>query len=766
MPEQQEIEKEAYFVYSVFQSKENGYCVFRYKDAVTGKTFTCTGTNLPDRQRVRYRLRCGISESKKFGKQYTVKSYEASVKAEHGEILDYLCSGVIKGIGKKTAEKIYTAFGDATIDILTSNPEQIFDVKGIPEKRAEAIRIAFQENASVGKLCSFLMPYGISARQAQAVQKRYGKMDVMALIKENPYRLNIFPWGKMALMDAIASDLKIEKTDPRRICAAAEEALKAEMADGHSAVEGKRFAKQFIENCNIPEIHKGNWWQFVYGPMVYDKTEKKWIFPECAPGEWEGPIRSGKVQREQAENGEKGKDLYCLREAYEAECSLAASILALTDKGRLPLPPAADRITTLDESQKEAVKAALTTPISVLTGGPGTGKTTIIKAVADIWETEHPEQKIVMMAPTGRAARRMEEQTGRQASTIHSGLSLHVREDGSFKRYAPPSEDGMIEDAYVIIDEASMLDLWIAEALFARLRNCKVLLVGDTDQLPSVGCGNVLGDIIKSGMVPVSRLTNIHRQSEGSVICENAAKIRTGDHGLVSGDDFKLHPIQTPQGYDARVAMMEVLERSMAAKYMTELARHGEGNVICLCPYKAGPAGTKALNARIQQAVNPPTAERRELRMTSGVIFREGDPVMHLSNITENGYFLSNGDIGKVIEIDGETGDEQLVAKFENGVTKAYSRQEMEDLALAYAITVHKAQGSEYASVITCLTDAHTMMLNRKLIYTAITRGIKNVDLYATPTAIERAVSEAGDKPRTSLLSRMLRRKEPKCRRN
>ena len=737
------------FVFPVYD--RDGFCVYKYRDIEKDRQVTLLGHNLPCNKTIKYEFTCKEVEKGKYGKELEVVSFKESVEKDKEAIVEYLTSGLFKGIGKKTAENIYAKFGNDTLEILNTKPEEILKVKGFGKNRLNAFLESYKASRVQAELYEYLTPFGISTSVIQKVIKRYPEK-TLEHVKNNPYCLCSIRGVNFLMADKIASTEGINKDNYLRINAITVELLKTNYLNGDVYMDIEDFARGFVKLCNFPQITMSNWFNYIYGPITYDEKTKKYtkITPIKEPkgiNPYAGPIQSGLIKRIKTD---KVDAIYPIN-AYKAEQDLANAIARLSN-GKTEKYDASqiEGYDTLDPSQQTAVTTSLTNPFSIITGGPGTGKTTIIKKIVSAWKKKHRSQEVVLLAPTGKAARRMAEACGIEASTIHSYLKLGLsdQEDNELEESIET-----INNSLVIVDETSMLDLWLARTLLKSIENSKVVFVGDIHQLPSVGAGAVLGDIIKSQTIPVSVLKYTHRQSEGSTICDNADKIRRGDPVLENAADFVIKEMTGNNTDDIRHRTEEL----MASFYSEEIEKYGMENVICLCPFKKYEAGTYSLNKNIQNKINPRAMYGVELYGRNGDIFREGDPVIQLKNVCEeDGTRLSNGDIGKVTSIVTDGTDTQMTVLFDNGKTKTYTKSETEDLTLAYAITVHKSQGSEYDSVIICLLNGHSVMLYRKLIYTAITRGAKKVTLITQKDALFKAVTNAIEKPRKTGLKKAI----------
>ena len=440
---------------------------------------------------------------------------------------------------------------------------------------------------------------------------------------------------------------------------------------------------------------------------------------------------------------------------YKAERSVADGVLKLMAGSKSEVEHISDQIIecerkyniTTDPVQIKAVKMALKEPFSIITGGPGTGKTTILRIIIDIYRNEHSGNEIVLMAPTGRASRRLSESTGCAASTIHSRLRLR-RSDSAVQEIfengnTDEDESPEIYNSLVVIDESSMVDIWVAAKCFEYIKSgCTVIFVGDPGQLQSVGPGAVLRDLIESGTVPVTNLQRIFRQNDGSVIAENAEKIRKGDVSITEGSDFKITDI-----HDS-----ELLEKKMLGAYLEAVKKYGLEEVACLCPVKDYAAGVYSMNRKIQELFNPSASYNDQIKVGTN-IFRTGDLVMELKNGDE----IMNGDVGIIKKIVTLPGAEIIEVEYFHDTIVRYKKEEFDRLTLAYAMTVHKAQGSEYKCVITCLQDSNKRTANRELVNTVVSRGREMDEFFGSVSALKRAIENEIKWKRKTLLCHEIR---------
>ena len=656
------------------------------------------GYCLPTGERQRFDLRGHWSRDSKYGVQFEVEDYQQVIVPTKEGILAYLSSGQIKGIGPKTAEKIYHAFGNDTLNILDEEPHRLLEVKGISQTKLQRIRDSYLASRGARDVVAFLAPHGVSPDRAVKLYREFGK-DTLDILKNHPYRLCELAGIGFRTADKIAQSLGLDPRSPERVDAALLYTLQEAEQRGHLCLDKREYLKLTLKLLDTPGLTELMAAARASRLVAERKlvSYHKWVY------RWPTAQAEVKLARQVASmlsSKQKGQ-----------EDGLAQKLAQI--EGKLGL--------SLNGEQRQAVLTALGSPITILTGGPGTGKTMTQKALLALYREIHPEGKIVCCAPTGRAARRMEESTGVEASTIHKALKLMAGEDGA---YAPPEP---LDADLVLVDEVSMMDIYLAGHLFHSLPpGCQLVLVGDADQLPSVGPGAVLSELIACGRIPVVRLSKIYRQSSGSRIAANAMLIRNGNLHLEYGSDFQFYECA-----DLRHSadMVETL-------YLQEAVRLGVDNVALLSPFrKRTETGVEALNLRLQEKVNPPDQAKPELPLGKQ-LFRLGDKVMQVKNFED----VSNGDIGKVTEVDTAREEPFLTVDFGDGRVKEYARPDLDRLDLAYAATIHKSQGSEYHTVIVNLQCAHAVMLTRPLLYTAITRAKMRVILVGERKALCMAI--------------------------
>lgn len=673
------------------------------------------GFFLPTGENLSYELKGRWARDSKYGVQFEVEGYEEIITPTKEGIVGYLSSGQIKGIGPKTAEKIFQAFGTDTLRILDEEPERLLSIPGISEGKLKKIQESYLANRGARDVVAFLVPHGVTPNRAVKVYQAFGK-DSMDILRRHPYRLCEVAGIGFLTADQIARSLGLDPRSPERVDAALLHTLQEVEQQGHLCLEKHDLLRQSLKLLRTEGLTEAMA-AVRAGRLVEENklvTYHKWVY------RWPTAQAEEKLARQVA-------SMLSFKQKGQ-EDGLAQKLSQI--EGKLGL--------SLNGEQRQAVLTALGSPITILTGGPGTGKTMTQKALLALYREIHPEGKIVCCAPTGRAARRMEESTGVEASTIHRALKLMAGEDGA---YAPPEP---LDADLVLVDEVSMMDIYLAGHLFHSLPpGCQLVLVGDADQLPSVGPGAVLSELIACGRIPVVRLSKIYRQSSGSRIAANAMLIRNSNLHLEYGSDFQFYECA-----DLRHSadMVETL-------YLQEAARLGVDNVALLSPFrKKTETGVNALNPRLREWVNPKSPDKPEVSHGKR-LFRLGDKVMQTKNYEE----VSNGDIGTVTSITNTDEGPLVTVDFGDGRAVEYDSSKLELLDLAYATTIHKSQGAEYDSVIVSIQNAHAVMLTRPLLYTAITRAKKRVILVGERKALCMAIRRVDtDQRNTQLAAQIL----------
>ena len=712
-----------------YYNEENGYTVLRLRAdrrKIAGENreglLTVVG-NLPELSPGEHvQLDGRWTNHPRHGLQFQVEICRQTMPATVAGIRRYLGSGLIKGIGPRLAERIVDHFGKETLEVIDLNPERLREVADIGPKRARLIAHAWDEQRHVKEIMLFLHGQGVSTNLAIKIYKQYGDQ-ALQVVQNDPYRMarDIYGVG-FKTADRIARALGLPEDHPSRIEAGLIYALNALIDDGNVYAPRQALSERAVELLGVsPELIPP-----ALERLAQSDSVRQEILPFLVGSSAPTQEAAG---REIAEDGETyGQPAVYLTPFYYGETGVAERLRALTYAipSRLSdLPPAFLPLDPgLSPEQQEAVRTALTHPVSVLTGGPGTGKTTTIRAL--IAALEGARKRYALASPTGRAAKRLAEASERPASTIHRMLGFSPNEGFKHNAANPLPVD------LLVVDEASMLDLLLANQLLKALEpGAHLLLVGDVDQLPSVGAGDVLRDVIASDSVPVTRLSVIFRQAAGSQIITNAHRINQGQLPMFPKDsqDFFLFPAETPQ--EAADWVEEVVCRRIPDRFGLD----PRAQIQVLAPMYRGPAGVNALNERLQAALNPPTAKKPE-KALFGQIYRLGDKVMQTRNDYEKDVY--NGDIGQLIGVD--LVDHNLAVDFE-GRRVAYDWSEADQLVLAYAVSVHKAQGSEFPVVVMPLLTSHYLMLQRNLVYTGITRAQRLCVLVGSRRAIAIAVN-------------------------
>jgi exodeoxyribonuclease V alpha subunit len=695
---------------TIFRNNENGYTVALME--ADNDVITVTGVFTADVTSETIEVYGKKVKHPKYGEQFQVDMYNTVLPSSLGQIENYLSSGLIKGIGKYTAKKIVEVFKEDTFSIIQKNPERLTEVEGIGEKKAEMISKSFAEQSDIKEIMIFLQSHDISTSYSVKIYKEYGK-NTINKIAENPYRLTEDIYGiGFKLADKIAASLGVEKTSPYRISSGVKYVLTDFASRG---------------NTYVPYN------MLLNGVLTLLETNGEGIEDEIRNMVFNGGIHIEKIYDEQV--------VYYVP-YHTAEVNVCRDLinLARTDfnMSEEHILPFLDEVQEessiiLTDMQKEAVLQSILNGVTVITGGPGTGKTTIILSILRIFEKMG--KKVFLCAPTGRAAKRITESSGREARTIHRMLEYAYGEDDSNLSFNKNEESPLECDA-VIVDEVSMVDILLMNNLLRAIkRGTRLILVGDVDQLPSVGAGNVLSDIITSSTIKTIRLDTIFRQSAGSMIVQNAHLINKGAMPLYNKKDCDFFFMREGHSDDLTDLIVDLYENRLPLKYGFNPLK----DIQVLSPMKKGDAGVIELNKKLQAAVNAPSKLKKE-KLYGKYTFRVGDKVMQIKNnyqaewkihhkegTTITGEGIYNGDIGYVIFID-ET-EQLLFVQFEEEKEVAYPFSQLDELILAYATTVHKSQGSEFPVVIMPIVWGPPMLLTRNLFYTAITRAKKLVVL-------------------------------------
>lgn len=673
-----------------------------------------------------------------YGPQFKVEFFEKDMPSEVNDILKYLASGSIKGVRMATAQKIVDMFGEDTLHVLEQEPEKLAKVQGISKKKALEIGEDYVRQQGVRNIVMYLQKFGITPQSAVKVYKRYGS-DSVEVIKENPYVLSetVYNIG-FKTADKIALEMGIAQNAVIRIEAAIKHILNSATMNGHTYLPKTLLLEEVCRFLNISDEEAEN-------------TLVKMIF--------ESKLKN--------ENDEAHQQKIYLPKLFEAEIYVADKIKNISKNSIADNNTNIDKLIkdieksthiTLAEHQISAVYCAMEKGVTIITGGPGTGKTTIINTIIRIMD--NLDRKVMLAAPTGRAAKRMSEVCGTEAKTIHRLLESSFSENDDNMHFMK-NEENPLDCDLLIIDEMSMVDILLMQALLKAVKShTRLIMVGDSDQLPSVGAGNVLHDIINSGVVPTVSLTEIFRQAKESAIVVNAHKINHGEYPEFNkeGTDFFL--VKRDNAVEISTSIIDLFIKRLPKAYKLNPLYQ----IQILSPTRKGITGVTELNNALQKVINPPDKKKKE-KPFKNIIFREGDKVMQtrnnydmewtkLDNPEESGCGIFNGDIGYIHRIDKDMESATIV--FDDRLC-IYEFAKMEDLDLAYAVTVHKSQGSEFDAVIMPMYPCAPMLQNRNLFYTAVTRAKKLVVLVGRESCIQTMIENKTKQLRYTGLEQKLR---------
>ncbi|WP_405561106.1 ATP-dependent RecD-like DNA helicase [Streptomyces sp. NBC_01180] len=700
-----------------YANEENGYTVARVDTGRGSDLLTVVGSLLGAQPGESLRMEGHWGSHSQYGKQFTVENYTTVLPATIQGIRRYLGSGLIKGIGPVMADRITTHFGLETLDVIEQGPERLIEVPGLGPKRTKMIGAAWEEQKAIKEVMIFLQGVGVSTSIAVRIYKKYGDASI-SVVKNEPYRLAADVWGIGFLTaDRIAQAVGIPHDSPERVKAGLQYALSQSTDQGHCFLPEEQLISDAVK---LLQVDTG-----LVIDCLAELAADEGVVRERVPG---------------PEGGEEQVTAVYLVPFHRAEVSLASQVVRLlrTEQDRMPafrdvdwdkalLWLAGRTGAELAPEQRAAVRLALTEKVAVLTGGPGCGKSFTVRSVVELARAK--QAKVVLAAPTGRAAKRLAELTGAEASTVHRLLELKPGGDAAYDRDRPLDAD------LVVVDEASMLDLLLANKLVKAVApGAHLLLVGDVDQLPSVGAGEVLRDLLSAtSPAPNVRLTRIFRQAQQSGVVTNAHRINSGVHPVTQGlPDFFLFVEDETE--EAGRLTVDVAARRLPQKFGLNPRR----DIQVLAPMHRGPAGAGTLNGLLQQAITPARPGLPEKRF-GGRVFRVGDKVTQIRNNYDkgaNGVF--NGTVGVVTSLDPE--GQKLTVLTDEDEEVEYEFDELDELAHAYAVTIHRSQGSEYPAVVIPVTTGAWMMLQRNLLYTAVTRARKLVVLVGSRKAIGQAV--------------------------
>ena len=713
-----------------FKSEENGYTVAKLNNR--NKSIVIVGTMpfISEGQHVKLTGEWKIHQ--KFGAQFNVKELEEIFPTSIEEIEKYLSSGIIRGIGPVTAKKIINYFGEDTLNILDNEIERLREIEGIGEKKFNIIYKSYEEQHYLKNIVLYFQQYGISYNQCLKICTKLG-VNAPEIVKENPYILchEIKGIG-FSMADKIASINGLDKESDFRVICGIQFILNRFCIAGNTFMPKNILISQTKELLNVPEniIEQG---------LYNGHLENKFIVEKV--NDIEGvflPLYN------YSENGITKKIAELSMENFQViNTDIEFEIQGFEKKQGI----------SFAKSQKEAIVGAFTNGIEIITGGPGTGKTTIIKCIIDIYENQG--MKVLLGAPTGRAAKRMTESTEREAKTIHRLLDMVAGDE----EYINMSSTEPLECDVLIVDEASMIDIFLMYNLLKSIKlGTRLIIVGDVDQLPSVGAGNVLKDLINSDIIKVVRLKEIFRQGKESLIITNAHRINSGEMPYLNRKDNDFYFIKSENINNILFTLLDLINRRLPN---FNKKWNKKRDIQILSPIKKGPLGILNLNERLQEILNSPSKDKKEIKQKN-LIFREGDKVMQTKNnynlkwtsITgigeSEGEGVFNGDVGFIRNIDEE--EKIITVIFDDERKVIYDSDSIEELELAYAITIHKSQGSEFKVVIIPAFTGAPFLMNRNLLYTGITRAKELVVVVGYPQALKYMVDNKSSMERYSSL--------------
>lgn len=683
----------------IYKNEENGYTVLRLRDG-NGESVTVVGC-FPYAAPGESMIISGVwMNHSVHGRQFKAEFAQRLLPTSAPAIYDYLAGGAVKGIGPATAALIVDRFGDKTLDVLESSPEKLAELRGISLSKAKQMSKDFRHQAGVRRIMEFVCSFGLRPILAMRMYKFYGD-DALELLRENPYILATnHIGGRFSEADELALEMGLDGSSRNRINAACLFELKHNLNNGHCFIPREKLAAVTAELINVePSEAEASIDELIEtGQIVYEEIAgcKACYLPEIYEAETDAAEKFAKM----------------CRRKFSEDVNIPELVARLERQQGIEYAPL----------QRQTLHLALENQLVVITGGPGTGKTTSIRAILAMFDAIGI--KTLLTAPTGRAAKRMTELSGQEAVTVHRLLGAKFAEDGERVVFTKDESDRLDCNA-VILDECSMVDITLIDALLRAMPDdARLVMVGDADQLPSVGPGNVFSAVIRSGVVPTVKLTEIFRQNGGSRIVRNAHLINKGEHPDLSentGDFFRLKRIQAASAVETIAELCSVR--------LPNRMNIPPSDIQVLSPTRKGELGIRNLNRRLQLVLNPPSPDKKE-KLFGDVVFREGDRVMQIKNnydilwrAEDNsaaGSGIYNGDIGQIISIDTES--ETVTVNFDGRIT-GYGFDSLLELEHAWAMTVHKSQGSEYRAVILALSPSSQMLLTRDVLYTAVTRA-------------------------------------------
>ena len=709
----------------IFHNDDNGYAVFDFKSD-DGDEIICVGTVPQIRRGDMLKLTGGMVIHPTYGLQFKVEFYERVVPTTAVAIEKYLSSGIVKGIGPKTAKKIVDKFGASTFYVIEEKFDRLVEIKGITYDKALAVHNSFCSQRDIRKVMLYLQEFGVTPAFAMKVYKKYGYRTI-DIIKENPYRMaeDIAGIG-FKTADRIAYSMGIPTDSPNRVKSGIKYILSESLLDGNVFMPKDSLIRQAGEILSVDEEMVDN----------------------C--------LRELQIEHKVFNENIDGTDAVYLMTMYYTEISAAKKLLELSffhdDADLRKIDDKIDAVEDLSgiclaKQQRTAVIEAMREGVLVITGGPGTGKTTIIHTIIQIFKSSGME--VVLAAPTGRAAKRMTETTGIEAKTIHRMLGVAYADDDNGRQKFDKNETEPIEADVIIIDEVSMVDMQLFNNLLKAIEpGTRLILVGDANQLPSVAAGNVLKDIIKSEKIKVVRLTEIFRQARESAIITNAHKINSGEEPVMNGKNTDFFFVNAQYAPEVSGKIVELITKRLPK--FTGVDSFSDMQV--LTPMRKGDIGAAGLNKTLQKALNPPSDGKKEYE-TSSCTFREGDKVMQIKNnyniswkienrlgkVIDDGTGIYNGDMGIIKSINKQA--ETITVLFDDMRQAVYEFTALDELELAYAVTIHKSQGSEYPVVIIPIHSGPPMLMSRNLLYTAVTRAKKFVIIVGLKSSVNRMVA-------------------------